>query len=117
MSRMAATRMNLLRARRRLGQVAKGTALLRRKREALVTELFRLARGAVDARERITASAREAYPVLLGALGDRGAQDLTVAGWPARRVEVDVRGKQIWGIAVADVVNRPPLTRTIAARG
>jgi len=48
--RPAPTRQNLLALERRLHHVAKGTALLRRKREALVAELFRLARPAVSAR-------------------------------------------------------------------
>ena len=53
MERTSPTRMNLLRAARRLGQVTRGVGLLRRKREALVTELFKLARPAADARALI----------------------------------------------------------------
>ena len=41
--------MNLVRARRELDRVKRGIGLTRRKREALVAELFRLARPAVDA--------------------------------------------------------------------
>ena len=41
--RLAATRINLLAARRRLGQVERGAVLVRRRRDALVRELFRLA--------------------------------------------------------------------------
>ena len=48
--RPAPTRQNLLALERRLEHVGKGTGLLRRKREALVAELFRLARPAVSAR-------------------------------------------------------------------
>ena len=45
-SRVSATRMNLLRGQQRLERVARGISLLRRKREALVGELFRIARSA-----------------------------------------------------------------------
>lgn len=114
---VSATRMNLLRARRRLEQVSRGTALLRRKREALVTELFQLARRAVDTRQRITERAAEAYPALLGALGRHGRSGLLPLGWPLREVEVEIEGRQVWGIAVADILERPTLRRSVAARG
>jgi len=63
----APTRQNLIGLERRLERVAKGTALLRRKREALVAELFRLARPAATARVSIAERAATAYPLLLGA--------------------------------------------------
>ena len=53
MSRAAATRQTLLALRARRSRVERGAALLRRRREALVTELFRLARPAVAARDAI----------------------------------------------------------------
>jgi V/A-type H+-transporting ATPase subunit D len=97
--------------------VAKGTALLRRKREALVAELFRLARPAATARVSIADRAQTAYPILLGALTEDGYAGLRALGWPSRELSVEIREAQVWGIAVAELLRRPPIRRTLAARG
>ncbi len=114
---MAPTRMNLIRAARRLERVGKGVELLRRKREALVGELFRLARPAADARARIEQGTRQAYPALLGALAAHGLAGLRALAWPARDVAVEIEPGSLWGIAVSTIVGRPLLTRTLGARG
>ena len=87
----APTRQNLLRSRRRLERVNKGVGLLRRKREALVAELFRIARPAADQRVSIADRAARAYPALLAALADQGAAGLRVIGWPSRELRVEIR--------------------------
>jgi V/A-type H+/Na+-transporting ATPase subunit D len=114
---LAPTRMNLLRAARRLERVARGTGLLRRKREALVGELFRLARPAADARAQITQAAGKAYRALLGALALHGRSGLQPLAWPARALAVEIEAGSVWGIAVSRITARPPLARTLAARG
>jgi V/A-type H+-transporting ATPase subunit D len=115
--RLAPTRLNLVRAERRLGRVRKGAALLRRKREALVTELFRLARPAADARRQIEEGSRRGYDRLLSALALHGRAGLRALAWPERDVRVEIESSQVWGVPVATIVSRPPLTRTIGARG
>jgi V/A-type H+-transporting ATPase subunit D len=115
--RPAPTRQNLHALERRLRHVGKGTALLRRKREALVAELFRLARPAVSARASIAASSEKAYPSLLAALSLEGAEGLTSVGRPGRDLRVEMRSAQVWGIAVAEIMDRPPIRRTPHARG
>jgi V/A-type H+-transporting ATPase subunit D len=115
--RPAPTRQTLLALQRRLDHVGKGTGLLRRKREALVAELFRLARPAVAARASIATCAATAYPALLGALADEGAEGMTAVGWPGRDLRVDIRSSQVWGIAVAEILRHPPMRRTPHARG
>lgn len=117
MSGAAPTRMGLLRARRRLDRVRKGVDLLHRKREALVRELFHLARPAADARSAIAEGAAHAYEALLEALAVDGGAALRPLGWPARELKVEVRPAQVWGLAVTDLVERPPVRRTLAARG
>jgi len=114
---LAPTRMNLIRAARRLEQVNKGVGLLRRKREALVSELFRLARPAADDRAQIDAGTRRAYPALLGALGMNGLAGLRALAWPSRDVRLELEPGSVWGIAVSTIVRRPPLARTLGARG
>jgi V/A-type H+-transporting ATPase subunit D len=115
--RMAPTRMNLLRATRRLERMTKGIAVLRRKREALVSELFKIARPAADARADIGARAREAYAALLEALAVHGRPGLRALGWPGRDVAVELSGRSVWGVAVATIERRPPLQRTLGDRG
>lgn len=112
-----ATRQHLLRTQRRLARVEKGIGLLRRKREALVVELFRLARPAAGLRAAIGARATTAYPALRTALAAEGMTGLQAIGWPVREVEIEVRGKSVWGIAVSEILQRPAVRRTLAARG
>ena len=115
--RLAPTRASLLGARRRLARVLKGASLTRRKREALVAELFKLARPAVDVRQRLTNSANEAAASLADALAVHGISGLSAMSWPAGDPRVEVRPAQVWGLAVSDVVERPALRRTLDARG
>lgn len=115
--RITPTRMNLLRARRQLERVDKGSALLRRKREALVGELFRLARPAADARSAIEDEVARAYPALLQALAAEGRLGLRALAWPGRSLTLEVEPGQVWGITVSDIVDRPPVRRSLDARG
>ena len=117
MSRLPPTRTGLVRASSRLERVQKGTSLLRRKREALVAELFRLARPAVDARSAIAREAARAYTILLPALAVHGQAGLRAFAWPDRALRVTMRSGRVWGIAVAELLERPPLARTLSARG
>jgi V/A-type H+-transporting ATPase subunit D len=117
LERLAPTRLNLIRAERRLERVRKGSALLRRKREALVGELFKLARPAADARQQIEEGARRGYARLLSALAIHGHAGLRAMAWPARDLRVEIRSAQVWGVPVANIESWPPLTRTIGARG
>ncbi len=115
--RLAPTRMNLLRAERRLERVHRGSELLRRKREALVSELFKLARPAADARRQIEAGARRGYLMLLRALAVHGRAGLRAISWPGRDLKVEIASAQIWGVPVASILSRPPLARTVGDRG
>jgi V/A-type H+-transporting ATPase subunit D len=115
--RLAATRIELLRARRELARVRHGAILVRRKREALVAELFRAARPALDARERVTAAATEAVSALLDALAVHGESGLAALSSPARDLQVELRPAVVWGIPVSELTERPPVRRTLDARG
>jgi len=117
MSGGAATRQTLLALRARRSRVERGAALLRRRREALVAELFRLARPAVAAREAIARAARDAWPPLLDALAAEGALALRAVGWPERTVEAEVETRQVWGVAVAELIETPAIARTPEERG
>ena len=114
---IAPTRVNLLRSRKQLAQVEKGAELVRRKREALVGELFKLARPAMGARAEIAKQAGNAYPALLEALATQGALGTRAFGWPSRTVQLTVRPAFVWGIPVAEIVERGPVKRTPESRG
>ena len=116
-TRLPPTRMNLLRARRDLARVARGIALTRRKREALVAELFKLARPAVDVRAKIADAVTRASEALADALALHGAADLRAMAWPAAEPLVELRPAQVWGLSVSDVVTRTAVARTLDARG
>jgi H(+)-transporting ATP synthase subunit D len=110
------TRSGLVRASAQLGRVRKGRELLNRKREALITELFRSARPALDARQRVEERASLAYRALLEALAVHGEDALRTYAWPERPVEVELRHRQVWGIAVPSIVSHTPVQRTLTAR-
>lgn len=112
-----ATRMQLIRSRRQLDRTTRATTLLRRKREALVSELFKLARPAADARAQIDACSRRAYPALLAALAAQGHAGLRAMSWPARDLRVELQPGAVWGVVMTRITERPPLVRSAAARG
>jgi V/A-type H+-transporting ATPase subunit D len=116
-ARAAATRSNVVRLQRRLGQVEKGATLLRKKREALVAALFARAKGAVDTRRAIDEQARAAYLALLEALAAVGAGELGPLAWPTREVKVDLEPREVFGIRGVELASPPRLVRTVAARG
>ena len=113
----APTRWNLLRTTRRLGRVRKGAELLSRKRRALVTELFGLARPALEDRTRLARRAATAYPSLLRALAARGGADARALGWPTRDPEVEMELHETWGVRVAEILGAPGVRRTPFERG
>jgi V/A-type H+-transporting ATPase subunit D len=115
--RLATTRLDLLRARRDLGRVRRGAALVRRKREALVAELFRAARPALDVRDRIVRSVTDATTALLDAIATHGDGGLRAMSLPQRTIALELRSATVWGIPVADVTKQEPLPRTLDARG
>ncbi len=112
----AATRSNLVKLRRRLVQVQKGAALLRRKRESLVTELFNRARPAIDSRRNIDEQARAAYRSLLSALSTGGRDELTALGWPTRELQIALEPVEVWGLHAVDLARAPSVVRSLAAR-
>lgn len=112
-----ATRLMLLRGRRQLERMMRGTTMLRRKREALVTELFQLARPAATARTAIAAEAATAYRALLDASSDVGQLGAMPWGWPSRELEVEIRPMSVWGVPASTLEEAPLAGRTLASRG
>lgn len=116
-SRVAPTRSQLLRSRRRLERVRKGIDLLGRKRRALVADLFRAAHPAIEARSRVEARAGAAYAALLAARAGLGDDLLEALGWPRRKLDVTIEVSESWGVATGSVQRLGPVHRSLAGRG
>lgn len=114
--RAAPTRAELLRSRRLLGRVDKGAALLTRKREALVRELFPLARPAAEARRLIADAAAAAFRAELEALALHGEGAVAATGSPPRELTAEVTVRRVWGLAVPHVDALPAWDRDLGAR-
>lgn len=114
--RSAATRAELLRARRLLDRVNQGAALLRRKREALVRALVPMARPVVEERRKIADEAASAYAAELDALALHGAAATEATGWPPRAVEVELGVTRVWGITAPQLDQLPAIDRDLAGR-
>ncbi len=115
--RPPATRQVLLRTRRQLDRMQKGTTMLRRKREALVAELFQLARPAASARQAIASEATKAYGSLLEAYAREGHAGLRAWAWPSRELTVEIRPLSVWGVPASAITDAPTVARTAASRG
>jgi len=110
------TRSSLMRLSRRLVQVQKGAALLERRRDALVNQLFARVRPTLDARHRVEQQAAAAYRALVDALAAAGRSDLAAFGWPSR--ELHIERVDAPASAGADrYAAAPTLVRDTAARG
>jgi H(+)-transporting ATP synthase subunit D len=106
-----------VRCRRRLDQVRRGAALLRRKRASLVDELFARARTAVTSREAIEEEARRAWQSLWTAAAAQGGAALTPLGWPTRELSVELSVSDLWGLKLVALARKPPVARSLPARG
>ena len=113
----AATRSNVLAARRRLEQVEKGASLLRHQRKSLAVELFSRATPAVEARRKVDQEARSAYRALIAALAELGSFDVERMGWPAKELRLELEPREVAGVHGVDLVTRPVILRSVAARG
>jgi H(+)-transporting ATP synthase subunit D len=116
-TRAPATRSALLRSARRLDQVRRGAALLKRKRQSLVNELFARARTAMTSREAIDEQAHRAWRSLWIAASSQGSDGLMPLGWPTREIDVELSASELWGLKVVELANRPTVVRSLAARG
>lgn len=96
--------MNLLQRKNQLRVALQGVDLLKRKRDALVAEFFRVVRQALEARDRMNAACEKAYIVLSLAKAVEGRQALEAAALVERRpMMVDIEIRNIWGIKVPEV--------------
>ena len=112
------TRSSLTRLSRRLDQVEKGAALLEKRRDALVIQLFARVRPTIDARQRTEQQARLAYRALLDPLAAAGRSDLAAFGWPSRDIRIELPAQALPASTASRdrFVPLPTLVRGAAAR-
>lgn len=115
-ARVVPTRSNLLRARGQLERVRKGADAVSRKRQALVSQLFQIARPAIDTRAEIGRRMSTAALRMLDAVAARGLDAVRALARPAGSLLVDVQPRQIWGVPVADVTAAERIRRTMETR-
>jgi len=111
------TRMNWLQRRNTLVVALQGVDLLKRKRDALVADFFKIVREALAARERLTTAAQDAYVFLALAKAVEGKEFLEAAAMADRReVLVDIEVRNVWGTKIPEVSVRD-VRRSVLARG
>jgi V/A-type H+-transporting ATPase subunit D len=102
------TRMNLLQRRNQLRVAQQGVDLLKRKRDALVADFFKIVRQSLIARDQLAAACREAYVMLTVAKAVEGREALEAAAIPARRdLLVDIEIRNVWGTKIPEVAVTP----------
>lgn len=111
------SRLELLRLRRVRTRATHGAELLRKKREALLAELFKHARPAGESHARLAKLTESAATALLEAHALHSEIALRAAAYPERDYEVEVTPRRVWGLDVFELSDRPPIQRTLAARG
>jgi V/A-type H+-transporting ATPase subunit D len=117
MERVPPTRMALLgtKARRRIA--ARGAGLLRSKREAVASELFKLMHVLLADRGRLDESLRRAARSVTLARALDGEEVLASLALAAvREIPVEIERRQVWGIPSPEVTG-PRLLRSPDARG
>ncbi len=111
------TRMNLLARRNQLRVAQQGVDLLKRKRDALVADFFKIVRESLAARESLSAACRRSYVALSLAKAWEGREALEAAALPAGRdILMDIEVRSLWGTRIPEVT-RPEVRRPLLERG
>lgn len=110
------TRMNLLQRRNQLAVAQQGVELLKRKRDALIADFFKIVRQSLAARDQLATACGEAYLMLTLAKAWEGREALEAAAIPSRRdILLDIEIRNVWGTKIPEVaiseVRRPALER------
>lgn len=107
MSRLSPTRMSLLAERAKVVMAAGGVEILERKRDALLSELYRAAGEILEFRRAVTSLATEATVALAGAQAAEGERVLaSLAGAARRELRVTIETRNVWGVRVPSVRHR-----------
>jgi V/A-type H+-transporting ATPase subunit D len=104
---IAPTRSNLLQRRDQLKLAGRGADLLKRKRDALISEFFDLVKASLEARRALQEASKEAYFALFLANawdGPAAVESLALASDTS--LEIDIEVENLFGVKVPQV--QPP---------
>jgi len=104
MENVSPTRMNLLGRKAQVSLAKQGVDLLKKKRDALVTDFFVVVKNSLASRESLNQTSQQAVELLNLAAAIEGRQPLESAALPGRRdIRLNVSEKNVWGIKIPEV--------------
>lgn len=104
MENVSPTRMNLLGRKAQVSLAKQGVDLLKKKRDALVTDFFVVVKNSLASREQLNQTSQQAMELLNLAVAFEGRQPLESAALPGRRdIRLNVSEKNVWGIKIPDL--------------
>ena len=118
MENVSPTRMNLLARKAQVSLAKQGVDLLKKKRDALVSEFFGVVRNTLESRNKLNAVAQEAVNQLNISASIEGKpllESVALAG--KRQVMLEVAEKNVWGIKIPEVSTARSLKRDPFERG
>lgn len=118
MENVSPTRMNLLARKGQVSLAKQGVDLLKKKRDALVSEFFGVVRNTLESRNKLNAAAQEAVNQLNISASIEGKallESVALAG--KRQVMLEVAEKNVWGIKIPEVSTAHSLKRDPFKRG
>ena len=104
MENVSPTRMNLLGRKAQVSLAKQGVDLLKKKRDALVTDFFVVVKNSLASREQLNQTSQQAVELLNLAVAFEGRQPLESSALPGRRdIRLNVSEKNVWGIRIPEV--------------
>lgn len=118
MESVSPTRMNLLARKGQVSLARQGVDLLKKKRDALVSEFFGVVRNTLESRNKLNVVAQEAINQLNISASIEGKPLLESAALAGKRqVMLEVAEKNVWGIKIPEVSTAHSLKRDPFKRG
>ena len=104
MENVSPTRMNLLGRKAQVSLAKQGVDLLKKKRDALVTDFFVVVKNSLASRESLNQTSQQAVDLLNLAAAIEGRQPLESSALPGRRdIRLNVSEKNVWGIKIPEL--------------
>lgn len=117
MENVSPTRMNLLARKGQVSLAKQGVDLLKKKRDALVTDFFAVVKDSLKSREHLNITAQQAIDSLNLTAAFEGRPALESSALPGRRdIKLEVSEKNVWGIKIPEVA-APSIARGDFERG
>lgn len=117
MEQVSPTRMNLLARKSQLKIAFQGASLLKKKRDALMEEFIKEAKGLVSGRDQLTKDLDKSISILIMALAIDGVHKIRSTSFVcSRELYTEITEKNIWGIKIPEV-KKVQVKRKVYDRG